>query len=128
MGTVNIHEDRFKRALEKEFPGISYSVDGKLDMLNLRLSFRVSSSIETFYNEQQGYEHIAHLADRLRQDALVKTGASRIVEAANAQAEQYRQENVRLARSLQERDDKIKILKARVADLQDEIAEYGGVA
>lgn len=123
MDAVNINEARFKRALAEEMPGLSWSVDGTQDMLNLRFSIQVRSGIEMFVNEQQGFEHVMVLAERVRQEALVKTGANRIVEAANQQAEQYRLENVRLGRRLQDSDEEIKALKARIVDLQDTIGE-----
>lgn len=123
MPIVSINEDRFRKALFDEMPGLAMTVDDHRDMLNLRFTIVARSGLEMFVNEEHAQEAVRVLAERVRQDALVKTGANRIVEAANQQAEQYRQENVRLARILQDREDDIKTLKARITDLQDQIGE-----
>lgn len=120
---ININEERFRSALRTELPGLAFMLDGSQDMLDLRFTFRVSSGFEMFVNEQAGHEQVRILAERLRQDVLVKTGASRIVQAANDQAEQYRLENVRLSRSLQDREQEVRDLKARIVDMQDQIGE-----
>jgi len=118
---VNINEHRFREALAREFPGLMHSTD-EFDMLNLRFTVNVKSSIENYVNADTAYEQVGVLAERLRQDTLVKTGAARIVQAANAQAEQYRIENAKLVQMVADRDDRIVTLKARIADLQDSIA------
>lgn len=123
MSHVSIQEDRFRQALFNELPGLAYMYDSSIDMLDLRFTFRVTHGLELLRTEAEAYEQVKLLAERLRQEVLVKTGASRIVQAANDQAEQYRQENVRMGRMLQERDDAIKELKARITDLQDQLTE-----
>lgn len=120
---VNIREARFRQALFEEFPGIHFKLEDHVDMLSLWFSFQVKSGTDVFVNEADGFEAVAVLAERVRQEALVKTGAARQVRAANDQAEQYRQENVRLARMVQDRDEAIRDLKARITDLQDQIGE-----
>lgn len=123
VSPVNINERRFRQALLEELPGLIVSVDEIRDMLDLRFQFRVTHHYDNFVNEDAALAQVQVLAERLRQEALTKTGASRIVQAATEQAEQYRLENVRMGRMIQDRDEQIKDLKARITDLQDQISE-----
>lgn len=117
---VNINEHRFRQALFDEMPGLMVSIEDS-SMLDLRFQFRVTSSYDNWPSEEVAFEQVRLLAERIRQEVLTKTGASRIVRAANEQAEQYRLENVRMERMIQDRDEQIKNLRARITELQDQI-------
>lgn len=121
MTITSINDDRFRKALADEMPGLAWSVYANEDMLNLRFSFRVSSQMEYFVTDEQTYDQVKILAERVRQEALVKTGASRIVQAANDQAEQYRLENSRLSQLLQDRNEEITGLKAQIGDIKSQV-------
>lgn len=125
MGITNINNDKFRDALAREMPGLSVMIDGSTDMMELRFYFKVSSTMESFYDSESAYERVKVLAERVKQEALVKTGAFRTVQAANEQAEQYRQDNLRLSHMVQDRDEQIRNLNQRIRDLQDQIAEMG---
>lgn len=125
MNYVNINSSQYREALREEMPGLDYLIDDRTDMTELRFTFTVRHGMEYAVNDAQAREQVKVLAERMRQDVLVKTGANRRIRAAEDQAEQYRLENLRMAQMIAERDARIKTLNDQISEYLTDVAEEG---